>query len=147
MTTTRTLMKSGVSGLAATCIDFAVLVSLVEVGHLHVAVAAFCGAAAGAAVNFVINKFWTFRCPRPIDAKQIGTFALVALGTCVLVAAAIQVLAVWLGVPYILAKVLASVAAFLFWTYPAQAKLVFFPGGRSPGASGAHGVPISRAVI
>lgn len=125
MTTTRKVFKGGVSGIAATCVDLTALVALVEIFGVHVTFAAFFGAAAGAVVNFVINKFWTFRCTRPIDYKQVSVFALVALGTCLFVAGAVHVLAVWMGIPYVLAKGVAAVMAFLLWTYPAQAKLVF----------------------
>ena len=36
-----------------------------------------------------------------------------------------EIVCVKIGVPYLLAKLVSSVAVFLAWTYPAQRRLVF----------------------
>ena len=36
-----------------------------------------------------------------------------------------QVVAVWVGVPYLLAKVVCAAAVFAVWSFPAQRRLVF----------------------
>jgi hypothetical protein len=45
--------------------------------------------------------------------------------TCGVVALAMEVFAVKLRVPYLVAKVICSALVFLAWTYPAQRRLVF----------------------
>jgi hypothetical protein len=50
---------------------------------------------------------------------------VVAAATALLMAAAMQLFAVELGVPYLAAKVVCSALVFLAWTYPAQRRLVF----------------------
>ena len=105
-------------------LDVGVLVLLVE-HHTPVAAAAFCGAAAGAAMNFVLNKYLAFRDRSPITGRQLARFGRVAVATAALMAIAMQIVAVELGVPYLFAKLLCAAAVFAVWTYPAQRRLVF----------------------
>lgn len=105
-------------------LDVSVLVLMVEHGA-RVPVAAFCGAAAGAVMNFVLNKYFAFRDRSPLGARQIARFALVAVATAILMALAMELVAVRLGVPYLLAKLVCAATVFAVWTYPAQRRLVF----------------------
>ena len=90
-----------------------------------IAAAAFCGAAAGAVMNFAWNKYIAFRDRSPISPHQLARFGLVAVATAVLMAVAMQVVAVVLGVPYLVAKLICAAFVFAAWTYPAQRRLVF----------------------
>ena len=120
----RQLAAAGVGGAVGTGLDIAVLVLLVEHGT-RVAVAAFCGAAAGALVNFTLNKYVAFRDHSRIAARQLVRFGLVTVATAMLMAGAMQLVAVELGVPYLLAKLICAAVVFAVWTYPAQRRLVF----------------------
>jgi putative flippase GtrA len=111
-------------GAVATAVDVSVLVLMVRHGS-PIAGAAFCGAAAGAVMNFVWNKYIAFRDRSPISGRQLARFGLVAVATAALMAFAMHVAAVELGVPYLLAKLLCAVCVFAAWTYPAQRRLVF----------------------
>ena len=88
-------------------------------------VAAFAGAVVGAVVNFGLNKYIAFRDRSRITGQQLVRFGIVAVATAMLMALAMQLVAVWLGVPYLLAKLLCAAAVFAVWTYPAQRRLVF----------------------
>lgn len=121
----RELVTAGFGGIAATIVDVAVLVFLVEVVVLSIPIAAFLASGAGAAMNFVLNKYLAFRDRSPISVAQLARFGAVALATALLMALAMKLVAVELGVPYVLAKLLCAVTVFLVWTYPAQRKLVF----------------------
>jgi putative flippase GtrA len=119
------LVRTGLSGVFATSIDVMMLILLVEVAHLPVAVAAFLGAASGASANYLVNKYWAFQDKSPIRVSQLLTFAFVALCTALFMAGAMQLFAVEIGLPYLVAKAVAAVAVFCLWSYPAQARLVF----------------------
>jgi putative flippase GtrA len=123
-------LKLGTSGVIATAIDVATLIVLVEIASAHVTVAAFLAATAGGVVNFLLNKYWAFQDRTRIGLRQVSTYALVSLVTAMFVASSIHVLAVLVGLPYLLAKAIAAVLVFLFWSYPAQARIVF-PAGAS----------------
>jgi putative flippase GtrA len=120
----RQLAAAGMGGAVGSVLDVAVLVLLVEHGT-RVAVAAFCGAAAGAVVNFGLNKYFAFRERSRITARQLARFGMVAVATAALMALAMQLVAVKLGVPYLLAKLICAAIVFAVWTYPAQRRLVF----------------------
>ena len=120
----RQMCAAGVGGAAATAVDVATLVLLVEHGT-PIALAAFVAAAAGAVVCFTLNKYIAFRDRTPVTWQQLGRFGIVAVATALLMALAMELFAVKLGVPYLLAKVICSALVFLAWTYPAQRRLVF----------------------
>jgi putative flippase GtrA len=120
----REMVTAGLGGISATVVDVTLLVLMVEHGT-PVALAAFIAASCGAAVGFTMNKYIAFRDRSPISFMQCGRFALVAVATALLMAGAMQLFAVQLGLPYLAAKVVCSALVFLAWTYPAQRRLVF----------------------
>jgi putative flippase GtrA len=124
------VLLCGLCGLVGTAIDVTLLVTLVESG-VAVALAAFLGAAAGAVACYLANKRWAFRDRSPISLRQVGAFGLVAVGTALLMAAAMSVVSVGLGVPYLTAKAICAATVFLLWSYPLQRHLVFAVRGRS----------------
>lgn len=123
--TARELVTAGFGGVAATIVDIAVLVALVELVAMAIPVAAFLASGAGATMNFVLNKYLAFRDRSPITLAQCLRFGAVAVATALLMALAMKLVAVELGVPYVAAKLLCAVTVFLVWTYPAQRRLVF----------------------
>ena len=118
------MVAAGFSGAVGTLLDFAALVLLVEHG-VAVPLAAFMGATLGAVVNFTLNKYIAFRDRSPITTQQLARFGVVAVSAAVLLALAMQVVAVQLHVPYKLAKLICAALVFAAWTYPAQRRLVF----------------------
>lgn len=96
------------------------------VGHgVSVPVATFLAALAGAATNFVLNKYVAFRDHSPINLRQLARFGFVAVAAALLMAGAMKIVAVKLGVPVVLAKLACAAVVFAIWTYPAQRRLVF----------------------
>ncbi len=124
------IIKTGLSGIAATMIDFVALIALVELASVSIVVAALVAAGVGAVVGFVITKQWAFKDRGPTDTRQITAYTVVAVGNAFLVAVVLKLLVALSGVFYPIAKVLASVVAFALWSYPAQARWVFSKGER-----------------
>ncbi|HEX5064172.1 MAG TPA: GtrA family protein [Kofleriaceae bacterium] len=122
----RQMATAGLGGIAATVVDMSSLLLMVKHGA-PVALAAFIAAACGAAVGFTMNKYIAFRDRSPINVKQLGRFAGVAVATALLMAAAMQVFAVHFGISVVVAKLICSALVFIAWTYPAQRRLVFRP--------------------
>jgi putative flippase GtrA len=118
------LAASGFGGAVATAVDMSVLVLLVQHG-VAIPLGAFLGASAGAAVCFALNKHVAFRDRGPTSVGQLARFGAVAVAAAVLMALAMELIAVKLGVPYVAAKLVCAVLVFLAWTYPAQRRLVF----------------------
>lgn len=120
----RQALLAGLSGLAATALDVAVLASLMERG-CPVALAAWLGAAAGAAASFLLSRRLAFRDTSPLGWPQIARFATVAASSAAVMALAMHVTSTIFGVPYLLAKAGCAVAVFALWTLPAQRRFVF----------------------
>lgn len=124
MRNTRELLASGFGGAVGTAVDVSVLVLMVQHG-VAIAASAFAGAVAGAATNFAMNKYVAFRDRSPITGHQIARFGIVAVAAATLMALAMQLVAVKLGVPYLVAKLICAALVFAAWTYPAQRRIVF----------------------
>jgi len=120
----RELLTAGAGGIAATVVDVLLLVLMVERG-VSVPTAAFLAATAGAVVCFVMNKYIAFRDRSSVTVQQLSRFGAVAVTTAMLMALSMKILAVHLGVPYLVAKVVCAAIVFVVWTYPAQRRLVF----------------------
>ena len=119
-------LRSGFGGLCATAVDCSVLMLQVRHG-MPVPLAAFIAATLGACVGFTVNKYFAFRDRSSITAAQLGRFGFVAVATALLMAVAMEVVAVKMRVPTLVAKLICSACVFIAWTYPAQRRLVFQP--------------------
>lgn len=117
--------KVAASGVLATAIDLLVLVVLVEIVKIPVVIAAFMAAGAGALGSFLVNKYWAFGDYSPLRLAQILLFGGVALGSALGVALVVQVVSVFLGVNYLVAKAIGACLVFVFWSYPLQSRVVF----------------------
>lgn len=120
----RRVLGASVGGLTSTTVDILVLTILVESG-MAVALAAFLGAATGAVVCFLLNKYVAFRDHRPVNLRQVGMFAGVAFGTALFMAVSMQIACVHGHMPYLAAKVVCGLLVFACWSYPIQRRFVF----------------------
>ena len=112
------------SGIIATVIDVGVLLLLVAI-HVPVPLATFLAGLSGAGTSFVVNKYVAFRDRSPVNLGQVARFYFVAVVTALLMAAAMKLVAVELGVPLVVAKLGCAAILFATWSYPAQRRLVF----------------------
>jgi putative flippase GtrA len=117
-------LAAALGGISGTVLDTLVLLALIAAGAT-IASAAFVGAAAGAGVCFVVNKYVAFADPSPVDPRQLARFVGVAVVSAALMAVAMHVAVVGLHLPALLAKGACAAAVFLAWSYPAQRRFVF----------------------
>jgi putative flippase GtrA len=118
------MMRVGVGGVLATTVDFIAMILLHEYTGMAVGLAAFLGAAFGGVTSYCISKFWAFRDSTPIGTKQLATYALVSFVTASLVGPTVQLLHNF-GIHYTIGKIIAAIAVFFCWGYPAQSRIVF----------------------
>jgi putative flippase GtrA len=133
----REMVAAGIGGGLATVVDMSALVALVESGT-PIALAAFLAAGCGAVVAFAWSKYVAFRDRSRLGFAQVARYATVAVATALLMALAMQLVAVEIGVPYVLAKIACSALVFALWSYPAQRRFVFalrFRSELSPSSS------------
>jgi len=116
-------LRYGTAGAVGTALQYAILVSLVQLTRTPAVAASTAGAVAGALVNYVLNHRWTFASTRTHD-HALPRFAAVALAGIALNAIVMLTMLKLFGVHYLLAQAVATgvvvVAGFLAnraWTF------------------------------
>lgn len=112
-------------GAVGTLSHWGVLIAAVEAGGLSPVAATALGAAAGAAVNYLLNRRYTFASRRPHAQAAPRFFAIALLG--LLLNAAIVALGTQLGLHYLLAQAAATAIVLLVgfrlsaaWAFPSR---------------------------
>ncbi len=111
---TATFLRYLVVGFLGTGIDFLILYTLVEFGHVHYLVAAIISVAIVLWISFSLNKYWTFGNFEKKYFKQLlkylASHAVALAVNLVILVILVQVFHLW----YLFAKVFAtSVAAIV----------------------------------
>jgi putative flippase GtrA len=130
-------VRSVLTSLFTSALDFAVLTGAVELVHINYVFATWLGTVVGSLSNFTINKHWAFKGSSLPLPSQLVRFALVQAG-----ASALHTVGVWLvtrfgGLPYQESKLIVAVAVGLGWNYPMNRGLVFW----RPAPEGAAAAP------
>jgi len=130
----RPLQKSAIVGIVATVADLAMIALLVHGLGLTPAIANVPALTLGLAIQFVGNKFWAFKdgATQPSTLARQGSAFLAAEAVAFLLNAGLfHVFAVLLGVPALIARVIASALVYFGFSYRLWA-LIF---GRARAAS------------
>ena len=105
---TRSLAVGGL----ATVVDICVLLTAVKVFRLATPFAAMCGVVVGSVLTFFLNRHFAFRDHHPQLAPQALKFAGSTAFAMLVHAALVGLLADRLGVPVVLAKLVADLLVF-----------------------------------
>lgn len=120
-----TFPRSVLTSIFTTSLDFALLVTLVEVAHTDYVLATFLGTVLGASSNFLINRSWAFRATHGHAGHQALRYLLVQIGSAALHTSGVWLLTDFGGVRYVISKVVVAIAAYLVWNYPMNRHFVF----------------------
>jgi putative flippase GtrA len=118
-------LKSQVVAALATLTDFACMVFLVEVAHIHYVASTALGLFAGGATAFLSNRHWSFRASHLDCGGQVVRYALVWLGSLILTCAGVYIMTDRAGLPYTLSKALAAIAVGACFNFPMHRFYVF----------------------
>jgi putative flippase GtrA len=124
----RLLGKHQLSALAATVVDYGVMIALVELLRLGPAASTALGAACGALVNFTLGRTWIFRSTGVAAHRQLWRYALVSAASLGLNTLGVHVFATLLGVHYLAARLGTGLAVSVLWNFPMQRHFVFRHG-------------------
>ena len=119
------LSRSQLAASAATGLDYAVLFGLVELAHVWYVLAVSIGAAAGAVVNFALNRHWSFRAQHDAWRSQAGRYAAVSAGSLALNTFGSWVVTEKLHVPYGASVIAVAMLIALVFNFPLQKYYVF----------------------
>ncbi len=118
-------VKSQLSALLSTLVDFSITVLAVEIFCLGYVEATVIGACCGAATNFLLGRNWVFQAQAGKTTSQLTLYFLVWLGSLGLNALGMYLLTDLVGAPYIVSKIGTSAAVGIFYNYSLQKRIVF----------------------
>ena len=118
-------LRSLLTSLFTTALDFGSLVGLTELAHVNYVLATWIGTVVGSLSNFTINKVWAFSAREAPTGPALARFVVVQVG-----ASGLHTLGVWLltrfgGLAYPVSKVVIAAVVYLAWNYPLNRRFVF----------------------
>lgn len=119
------LRRSQVASLAATIVDFASLIFWVEIAQLWYVAATAAGAFAGAVVNFVLGRRWSFKAEDGGIRGQAVRYAAVSIVSLVLNSLGVYLLTEYAGIHYAISRVVTAVSVGVLFNFPLHRCFVF----------------------
>lgn len=117
--------RAQVASFAATTVDFATLVALVEYAGVYYVWATAAGAFVGAVTNFLMGRYWCFEAGHGHPGRQAWRYAVVSGLSLVLNASGVYVFTDYLGFPYPISKAIVAILIGVFFNFPLQRSFVF----------------------
>lgn len=119
----RQIARFAIVGVIATAVHYAVLIALVEIGHVRPVIATTIGYGVGIVVSYALNRRFTFQASGAPVASSFAKF-VVLYGVGAFLNGAIVAALIAQGAPYLLAQV-AATALVLFWNFLGARYIVF----------------------
>jgi putative flippase GtrA len=119
-------LRTQISSLLATLVDFVITIMLVEFDNSQYLIATSFGAVGGAITNFIINKYWSFKMGSRKDLKnQSARYLLVWVGSIFLNIFGSNLTMKVFNIPYLISKIIISLIVGIGFNYTLQKKYVF----------------------
>ena len=119
------LGRHQVASVAATAVDYAVMLALVELAGLIPALATAVGATCGAVVNFSLGRHWTFGAADGELRGQALRYAFVSTVSMLLQSGGEHLFASSANSRYVVVRIGLSLIVSLAWNFPMQRGFVF----------------------
>ncbi len=119
--------KAQLSAFTGGIVDYLIMIACTEFLGIHYTISIAIGGLIGAAVNFSINKYWSFETDRRREAipSQLMRFAVMLIGSIALKAAGTFALTEYGKVDYKISRLLVDLAVSLGFNYTLQRFWVF----------------------
>jgi putative flippase GtrA len=118
-------LRHQAASIAATVVDFGVMILLVEHAHFRADGATLVGATLGAVTNFTLGRRWAFRASGEPLAPQAARYAVVSGSSAMFNALGEHSLVTAWGLPYLPSRMFVAFAVSMLWNFPAQRNFVF----------------------
>jgi len=121
--------KAQVSAFIGGITDYAIMVFITEVFHVHYTISIAIGGILGAVVNFSLNRYWTFptkelRYKNSIN-KQLFKFVLVVLNSILLKSSGTYFITTFLKIDYKISRIIVDLFVSIAVNYNLQKLWVF----------------------
>ncbi len=117
--------RSQLASALATLIDYFILFGLTEVVHLWYVSSVAIGAAVGAVVNFLLNRYWSFQASHVQWHGQACRYTAVSAASLVLNAGGVYAMTEVFGCHYAVSVFVVSALVGLFFNFPLHRSYVF----------------------
>ena len=121
----RRFLKAQAAALAGSAVDFLTTICLVEGLHIGPVVATMLGNVAGGIINFYLGRHQVFKVSQHRATSQGVRYSAVWLGSLLLNAGGMYLLANVARANYLLAKIVVSLLVGFGFNYPLQLHFVF----------------------
>lgn len=121
----KVFIKANTASFIASFFDYLVTILLKEIFKLNPVWASISGTAAGGLINFFICRYWVFKSGKENIFHQSKRYLFIWAGNLMLNALGVYLLIDFVGLNYLLAKVLTSVTVAVAYNYPLQKNYVF----------------------
>ena len=118
-------MRHDASAIAATAVDYVVMIALVELVGVRPVSATAIGALAGAITSFSLGRHFTFRAAAEPASSQAWRYGLVSGISLGLNTAGEYLFLHVVGLQYLVARVITSIIVSNGWNYPMYRSFVF----------------------
>jgi putative flippase GtrA len=119
------LRRSQVASLVATVVDFTSLIFLVEVGNVWYVAATATGAFAGALVNFILGRHWSFKAEHDGIRGQAVRYTMVSAVSLLLNSLGVYLLTEYAGTHYAISRAITAVTVGVLFNFPLHRRFVF----------------------
>lgn len=121
----RTVGKAQLSAFLGGLVDYGAMILITEVGNIHYAYSILISGCIGAVVNFIINRYWTFKATEESKLKQIPKFALMVLGSIFLKSSGTTFITEFFKLDYKISRLIVDAFVSLGFNFTLQRFWVF----------------------
>jgi putative flippase GtrA len=120
-----TFIRSQTSSVISTIFDFLTTIVCKEIFYFWVVFASISGTLAGGITNFTLGRVWVFDRKEKKMPLQVLKYILIWNGNLALSALGVFIVTRYIGMNYIVAKIMVAVVMGVSYNYLLQKKLVF----------------------
>ena len=121
----RSFSRSQIAAVCATLLDYGILLSWVEILHLHYYYGVALGAAFGAIANFLFNRHLSFESTDEHWQIQARRYAVVSAGSLALNTCGVFLITDFVGVHYFISQILISIFVGVLYNFPLHRYYVY----------------------
>ncbi len=121
--------KAQVSAFLGSIVDYLLMISITEIFGLHYTISIAIGGIAGAYINFLLNRRWTFR-SKDITyhnsfLNQISKFLIVVITSILIKSSGTFYITSYFNIDYKISRILTDLLVSLLLNYNLQKRWVF----------------------
>jgi putative flippase GtrA len=120
-----TFVKAQASSIIATLFDFLTTIVCKEFFYFWYVIASLLGTIVGGTTNFALGRNWVFNRKEKKMPRQIVKYLIIWNGNLLLSTLGVFIVTHYLGLSYIISKIIVSVIVGISYNYLLQKKFVF----------------------